>query len=119
MIDFHVRAREQRKMPDSPPRCVNPVCGALLVRQKDGTHWQGAHGWCSPCVKRWYRAGQPQAGPPAPYATARAPKQARVAEFARMRAKGYTALQAARVMRITDLTAWKYDRQIAAGEEAA
>lgn len=60
-INFHVRAREQRKTAESPPRCT--CCGNPRKRRTDGKGWQGTHGYCGTCTSRWHHQGRPEGGP--------------------------------------------------------
>jgi WhiB family transcriptional regulator, redox-sensing transcriptional regulator len=39
--------------------CRNPACDARLKTPRGA-----GHGYCSPCVQRWYKAGRPDSGPP-------------------------------------------------------
>ena len=41
-----------------------PRITCINCRRTDQPH--GGYGWCHACYSRWYRAGRPDAGPPAP-----------------------------------------------------
>ena len=131
MINFHAPARERRGEPESPPLCVNPACRKPRRERKDSPgNFTGAHGWCEPCAKRWYAAGRPEDGPPAPMSHAercalanaarKAAVAARAGEYARLRNARNTPAQAARRLGLTADTGQEYEAayQIAAMEAA-
>jgi len=110
--------------PEIAPRCGHP----RRERTDSPGNYTGAHQWCDACTKRWYRAGRPESGPPPPMPQAeraarsnrvrRQAHAARVAEYERLLAAGYTPPQAALRLRVTVATARRYDRLITRGERA-
>lgn len=112
------------------PTCTN--CGEPRKRRCDGG-WQGAHGWCLHCYKRWCKAGKPASGVPPVVshaervalstATIRAAMAERLEEYATARSWGESVRGAAQWVGLRDeKTVRKYERAYQAqqqGESAA
>lgn len=90
----------------------------------------GESGYAPPCFRRWDRAGRPESGPPPPLPAGperRAPAvaalreafEARVDDYAWLRASGESVTSAARRVGIAEKTArCRYEPKIASGERA-
>lgn len=48
------------------PACRSEACRKPLRKRADRDAWEGAHGWCESCCRRWHKAGRPASGPPPP-----------------------------------------------------
>ena len=79
---------------------------------KDGDH--AAHGWCTACYFRWYRAGRPKSGPPMlkRVTPSREEYAYRLDEYAHLISGGETQERAAERIGISIVTARKYAKAL-------
>jgi hypothetical protein len=106
----------------SAPLCRNAACRCQLERRTTGTGYKGAYGYCRACLERWNREGRPVSGPPEPIpAPVRnaawrehlaAGREARIAEYGRLKARRFTTAGAAWRMGISVRTAQAYGREL-------
>lgn len=104
--------------PSGPRFCKNPACGVRITRKPDG-RLRGACGWCNACYLRWYHAGRPDTGPPAPHDPARR-KNTRREDYFWLVDQGESREGACRRVGVTERTAarWELDRSLAAAQGA-
>ena len=116
-------------LPESPPRCINPRCGAIRPPRRHQGGYEGAADYCRPCWDRWHRAGKPASGPPDPVtrgplgaaalagaraANARRARERadRLADFAELRSWGVSVADAAVRVRVAMPTARQYEAEL-------
>jgi hypothetical protein len=115
IIALLAEAADEERLAKVTRRCRN--CRAQLTRRPDGGYG-GALGYCRSCYDRWWAAGKPPGGPPPPVplsdrgaavrAQATADREARIAEYGRLRDRRVPVAVAARRVGVSVETAYVY-----------
>jgi hypothetical protein len=102
------------------PLCCNPRCRQPRKQRPNGK-WYGARGLCGNCYARARSLGFPDVVPdPIPPRMRNAPararyaaeREARILEFADLRARRFPVVFAARVVGVQRKTAWEYAAEL-------